>query len=312
MHGQIGLSSTIGRGSTFWFTAILRLPPPAPDPTVQPALAERPNATDAPRSRILLVEDNAIGRKVAQRLLEKAGYHTTAAVDGRSALAALSKDHYDLVLMDIHMPDMDGVAVTQAIRAGAAGEDNRAIHIIALTADTQLTDRERFTGAGMNDYIPKPVERAALLSALMRAGARPLTSGTPASAAGAQAGQPVFAPLAAIGRMSGELQTFRESLALFLEQIPARLEKLRTGIAQGDLRQIGEQAHSVHGAAATIGAEALGAASRRLQEAARAAQPEQCRQLLATLEQEFSRLREAIQHSEFRGQASPPRPADQP
>jgi CheY-like chemotaxis protein len=115
------------------------------------------------RSRILLAEDNAVNQTLAVRLLEKRGYSVSVAGDGRSAVAMFEKEPFDLVLMDVQMPGMDGFEATAAIRAGekAAG---RSIPIIAMTAHALKGDQERCLAAGMNDYVSKPIRTSELVS----------------------------------------------------------------------------------------------------------------------------------------------------
>jgi PAS domain S-box-containing protein len=115
--------------------------------------------------RVLLAEDNEINRRLAVALLEKAGYRVTCAHDGQEVLEKLAQDTFDVVLMDVQMPGMDGIAATAAIRANPAWRD---IPIIAMTAHAMKGDRERLLEAGMDDYISKPVRREALFAALER------------------------------------------------------------------------------------------------------------------------------------------------
>ncbi|MGQ9502678.1 MAG: response regulator [Anaerolineae bacterium] len=115
--------------------------------------------------RVLLAEDNEINRRLAVALLEKAGHQVTCARDGQEVLEKLTQGIFDIILMDVQMPGMDGIEATAAIRANPAWAD---IPIIAMTAHAMKGDRERLLEAGMDDYISKPVRREALLAALER------------------------------------------------------------------------------------------------------------------------------------------------
>jgi two-component system, sensor histidine kinase and response regulator len=149
MSGEIGVTSEPGQGSTFWFTSQFLL-----------------GAKPAPRSycggsaSILLVEDNVVNQKVASNSLHTLGYAFEVAANGLQAVTAFKQRPFDLVLMDCHMPVMDGYTATQKIRA--CGASGRYVPIIAMTADVVETQRERCIAAGMNDFLSKPVKRDVL------------------------------------------------------------------------------------------------------------------------------------------------------
>jgi PAS domain S-box-containing protein len=119
--------------------------------------------------RVLVTDDEAVNRLVAKKLLEKAGCQIHAVSDGYQALDALREQHFDLLLLDVRMPGMDGIATTAAIRAGETGEHNRLLPIVALTAHAMSGDRERFLGAGMDAYAAKPIDLAQLREAMAAA-----------------------------------------------------------------------------------------------------------------------------------------------
>jgi CheY-like chemotaxis protein len=118
-----------------------------------------------PTLHILLVEDNPINQKVAQRLLERAGHSVTLAANGREAVDHVCNRRFDLVLMDVQMPEMDGLEATVAIRQQEAGTD-RHLPIVALTAHAMVGDRERCLAAGMDGYVSKPVQPPLLFRAM--------------------------------------------------------------------------------------------------------------------------------------------------
>ena len=118
--------------------------------------------------RILLVDDNATNRKLGFKVLERLGYKAELAGDGRSAISSYVEGRHDVILMDIEMPDMDGLEATRLIRTSAAPEI-RQPYIVALTANAMAGDRERYLDAGMDDYLSKPLRVDELVASLRRA-----------------------------------------------------------------------------------------------------------------------------------------------
>ncbi|WP_143741760.1 response regulator [Thiorhodovibrio frisius] len=169
MDGQISIESAPGQGTTVQFDIALGVAADADSITTDTAPARRPVAPGPTTAlRILVVDDEPINAKVVTMMLGKMGYTASSAVNGRQALDALSEQPFDLVFMDISMPDMDGVEATRQIRANVAGNLDPSTPIIALTAHAMKGDRERFLAAGMDDYLPKPVEAKALREVMQR------------------------------------------------------------------------------------------------------------------------------------------------
>ncbi|MFE8031885.1 diguanylate cyclase [Thiohalocapsa marina] len=170
MGGEIGVDAVAGEGSTFWFC--LALEPASPAETADLGAAAPVKAASAYRrtapirdAELLLVEDNLTNQAVALAMLGKLGLRPTVANNGQEALEQLKQRRFDLVLMDLHMPVMDGLTATAAIRAADWGRD---IPIIAMTAAAFESDRDKVLAAGMNDHIAKPVDPQQLAAVLLR------------------------------------------------------------------------------------------------------------------------------------------------
>lgn len=161
MGGQMGVASSLGAGSTFWFeipaaVAVAAETVPAPTPVGIPGRS----------LRVLAADDHPVNRMVIATYLETAGHTVTLATNGQEALEAVQLVDFDLVLMDIQMPVMDGLSATREIRSlGGAARD---VPIIALTANAMAGDRERFLDAGMSDYVAKPIDPGSLLETISR------------------------------------------------------------------------------------------------------------------------------------------------
>ncbi|HYS90489.1 MAG TPA: response regulator [Bradyrhizobium sp.] len=212
--------------------------------------------------RILLAEDNAINQKVALRLLERLGYGADVVGDGRLVLARLDHAAYDVILMDVQMPEMDGLEASRAICARWAASERPCI--IAMTAEAMQGDRDKCLAAGMDDYIVKPVTLDRLAAALAKC--RPLAAATAPEAAAAP---PVEKQRIAAGTALdrdvldqlredlGGTAALREVIRSFLDQTPSVLSALRDAAARADVPSIRRAAHMIKGTSSILGAREL-------------------------------------------------------
>jgi len=161
MGGDIGVDSAPGKGSRFWI-ALTAAPAEPPVPSAAPVVA-----ADTGAARVLLVDDHPMNRELGEALLVLAGCEVTTAEDGAQAVEAVRSLDFDVVLMDVHMPGMDGLAATRAIRALAG--PMASVPIIALTADVRPEQVAVCRQAGMSDHVGKPIDRDQLLAAVGRA-----------------------------------------------------------------------------------------------------------------------------------------------
>jgi CheY-like chemotaxis protein/HPt (histidine-containing phosphotransfer) domain-containing protein len=237
---------------------------PAPPPA--PVLRSVPAGAAA---RLLVAEDHPVNQLVIQGMLDKRGYACDIVANGREALTQLARGVHSAVLMDVQMPELDGIEATAQIRAQE--RDGAHLPIIAMTASALEGDRERFLAAGMDDYITKPLRPDQLDAVLERWVGGALAHAPEPAAGGAQNG------LIDVGRV----QRFRDDypeiaerlVALFADTTPPLLEQLSNAVHTGDDEGVRRLAHKLKGSCQNLGATTMGALCRRLEEPGARAAP---------------------------------------
>ncbi len=264
---------------------------------------EQMNLSDGRTARILLAEDNITNQQVAIGILKKLGLRADAVANGAEALIALQTIPYDLVLMDVQMPVMDGLETTRQIRNPESAVLNHKIPIIAMTGYAMKGDRERCLESGMNDYIIKPVSPQALAEALnkwlgkMPEAAKdqaPMITGSSDAGTGRGPESSVFDRADMMARVMGDETLARAVVEAFLGDMPKQISALKNYIENGDTRGVERQAHSIKGASSNVGGKALQSVAFDMEMSARAGDLNSVMSCIDLLEEKFERFKEAV------------------
>ncbi|KPQ35344.1 MAG: Signal transduction histidine kinase [Phormidium sp. OSCR] len=294
MDGQIRVESQLGQGSTFHVTLKLvpeldspRLPPVTRLITPRHRYQSTPSLQESPFDpalaqrlplRILVAEDLPMNQVLVQQLLERFGYGSRIVNNGLEALQRLGQENFDLVFMDVQMPELDGWAATRQIRQQYHQQGRPQPYIIALTAHALAGDRQLCLEAGMDDYLSKPLRATELRQALERYRSGRLHPAFPTSEAPAVspslsvAGQYPILDLQVLDelqQMAGEVDFVIEMIESYLNDVPERLQRLHMALEGGELDMIGQAAHALGSLSASLGAAALTHRCRTLEDAIR-------------------------------------------
>ena len=304
MGGEIWVVSEPGKGSTFHFTAMCRVA------TGDRAMGGGQTTASLPESspmggaepvaghlNILVAEDNPVNQRVTKGLLSKRGHSVQSVFNGKEALAALACEQFDLVLMDVQMPEMDGLEAVAEIRRGEQ-ETGAHVPIVAMTAHAMKGDRERCLAAGMDDYLTKPVEPKLLDAVLTRwahtARGDELVSKKESAPAGMSADDEVFDLAGMRARVEDDMDLLAEMVELFLESSPALVADVEAAVAAGDAARLTVAAHKLRGVLRNMSATASADAALDLESMGRQADLSEATRSIGLLKREIARLRSAL------------------
>src|SRR5438876_286102 len=251
------------------------------------------------RGNILLVEDNLINQQVALGILQIQGYSVTVVNNGREALDAHAQDAFDLILMDCHMPEMDGFEATREIRGRERSSIGKRVPIIALTANAMAQDREECLSTGMDDHLSKPFSMQTMQDMLDRWMPRPASTKSAAAAELAARG-PAKAAAALDRRVLDQLSTLLKperlarAINFYLVESPELIQKLKQAAAANDAPEIVRSAHSLKSSSANLGASVLSRYCEDIEASARRADAEEACKLFAKIETEYGCVQTAL------------------
>jgi PAS domain S-box-containing protein len=271
MGGDIGVDSTKNVGSKFYFTMQLEQGDKekvvSPDTLVSSGLKEKANKeisenktqlTKESRGtfKILLAEDNFINQKVALRIMSEAGYKADAVMNGIQAVKAVEENRYDVILMDVQMPEMDGMTATRKIRE--LNSENRNVPIIAITAHALMGDKEKCLEAGMDDYLSKPIRSQVLIQKIDK-WLNVQVNTKKAEDKSISLNKDVVFDFAHLDKMSaGDKEFEADLIETYLEDIVTRFHNLEAAIEENENTKVINEAHTIKGASYSVGARKVG------------------------------------------------------
>jgi signal transduction histidine kinase/CheY-like chemotaxis protein len=243
------------------------------------------------RLNILLAEDNPVNQKLAVRILEKRGFAVKVVNNGKEAIEEWERGNFDLILMDVQMPEMDGLEATRIIREREK-EKGTHIPIVAMTAHAMKGDRERCLNAGMDAYVSKPIKAKELLDTIEGLVLKEEEPVEKKEEPGKE--DAVFDRKQALARVEGDMELMREIIGLFLDEYGNLMEEIRDSIKAGDAKKLERAAHTLKGMVGNFGAERAQKAALKLEKIGREGGLDGAEEAFHELEREVERLKKAL------------------
>lgn len=239
---------------------------------------------------MLIAEDSAVNLKLIVRMLEKRGHKVTTSSNGLEAIEAYKKHRFEIILMDVQMPEVDGFEATATIREL---EKASGVHvpIVAMTAHAMKGDRERCLGAGMDAYISKPIKAGEVFETMDRIvkNQESQDRGTAVDVEGA-----VIDYSAAIRHLEGDVDLLKEIAEMFLEESPALMDQMREAASRGDSKTLERAAHTIKGSVGNFAAKPAFEAAQRLEDIGREGKLDDVAEAYSILEREMEMLKPAL------------------
>jgi PAS domain S-box-containing protein len=307
MGGEIGVTSVEGEGSTFFFTAKMGIASePVPDKSDVGSPAIDANDKPTEKLRVLLAEDNVVNQRLAVAVLDRQGHEVTLARDGQEAVEKWQDAEFDLILMDVQMPVMDGFEATTEIRRREAAEPDRTrTFIIAVTARARKSDRQQCLDIGMDDYMAKPIRIGNLAEVLARRAKAKSLAGVSSELIAADDSSTQSAPAKsfpteeidwayALDSVAGDPALLKIIVETLVETGPDLMETAAAGVTSGDFKKVSTAAHSLKGSVLFLGIQSVRKPAMALEEDAELGKPERLPRLIEDLQLEYAHIEKQL------------------